>query len=115
VVERLFAAFNRHDRASMQALYAPDAVHLSPDLCAPAQGPVAIAAIYQTLFDTLPDMRDDLEEMVAEGDHVALRFTAHAHANGQALDMPIAAFIEVRDGRIVREQTFYDTHRRPCA
>lgn len=111
VVGRLFDAFNRHDVAAMQALYAPDAVHVSPAFCSPKRGPEEIASVYRGLFTSLPDVHDDVVQIVAEGDHAAVRFVARSTALPRPL--LLAAFIQVRDGRIVREETFYDVPG-PC-
>jgi ketosteroid isomerase-like protein len=104
-VERLFETFNRHDAVAMRALYAPDAIHVSPAFCTPKRGPDEIAAVYQGLFTSLPDVRDEVVQIVAEGDHAAVRFVAHSGALKPSPTMPIAAFIQFRDGLIVREET----------
>jgi ketosteroid isomerase-like protein len=111
VAERLFEAFNRHDAAAMRALYAPDAMHISPAFCSPKRGPEEIASVYQGLFTSLPDVHDEVVQIVAEGDHAAVRFVARSKSLPQPL--LLAAFIQVRDGRIVREETFYDVAG-PC-
>jgi len=111
VVAGLFEAFNRHDVAAMRALYAPDAVHISPAFCSPKRGPDEIASVYQGLFTSLPDVHDEVVQILAEGEHAAVRFIARSKALPQPL--LLAAFIQVRDGRIVREETFYDVPG-PC-
>lgn len=111
VVVRLFEAFNRHDVAAMRALYAPDAMHVSPAFCSPKRGPEEIASVYRGLFTSLPDVHDEVVQIVAEGDHAAVRFVARSKSLPQPL--LLAAFIQVRDGRIVREETFYDVTG-PC-
>jgi ketosteroid isomerase-like protein len=111
VVVRLFEAFNRHDVSAMRSLYAPEAVHISPAFCSPKRGPEEIASVYQGLFTSLPDVHDEVVQIVAEGDHAAVRFVARSKALPQPL--LLAAFVQVRDGRIVREETFYDVPG-PC-
>lgn len=113
VAELLFERFNQHNVAGMRALYAEDAEHVSPSLCAARHGPDAIVAIYSELFEQMPDVHDDVEQIIADNDSAAVRFTGRSAARGFELQM--VALIEVRGGVIVRERTFYDTGGRRCA
>ena len=112
VVEHLFAAFNHHDIEAMSELYAPDAIHISPDLCEPRRSWARISPIYEMLFATIPDLHDDIQQVVVEGDSTAVYFVGRSEARG--LELPIVALIDVRQGHIVRERTFYNTGRRDC-
>lgn len=114
VVEAMFAAFNRHDAAGMAALYAPDAVLISPDYCTPRRGPTEIAPVYTALFTSLPNLQDEVLEYVVEGERVAVKFVAHSTTPGREFDLPIATFLEVRDGLIVRDESYFNTGGQPC-
>lgn len=111
VVTRMFAAFNDHDAAAIAKLYAPDAVLTSPDFCGPRGSP-DIERTYAALFAAYPDIRDVVEETVADGDRVAVRFTATAKSADFRL--PIATFLRVRNGRIVEDRSYFDNGGRPC-
>lgn len=74
-VEKMFAAFNRHDPAAMAALYAPDAKLTSSDFCAARTGR-DVTRTYAALFAEMPDVVDTVDTMVVSGDRVAVRFTA---------------------------------------
>ena len=111
VVEAMFAAFNRHDAAAMARLYAPDARLTASDFCAP-RGGADVERTYRALFAALPDIADTVETILVEGDRVAVRFTATSAAAN--LRMPIHAMLRVRGGRIVEDDSVFDTGGKPC-
>ena len=111
VVAAMFEAFNRHDAEALARLYAPDARLTSPDYCSP-RGREDAARSYRALFEQFPDIRDDVETIVAEGEQVAVRFTARSRKGG--LTLPIQAMLRVRDGRIVRDDALFDAGGKAC-
>lgn len=111
VVEAMFEAFNRHDAAAMARLYAPEARLTSSDFCAP-RGAADVERTYRALFEAFPDIVDQVEIMVTEGQHVAVRFTAVSRATDMRL--PIQATLRVRDGLIVEDHSIFDTGSKPC-
>jgi ketosteroid isomerase-like protein len=113
VVRSMFDAFNRHDAAAMAALYADDARLSSPDFCAP-RGRNDVERTYNDLFKTFPDIRDDIDSMVATESRVAVRFTARSSAGSEPLALRIMTFLTVRDGRITEDDSLFDTQGRPC-
>ncbi len=114
VVEAVFEAFNRHDAAGMAAHYAPDAVLTSSDRCRPLTGADALERIHAELFAAVPDIQDEVIEIVAEGDRVAVQFVSRSHAPGAEFELTIADFFEVRNGLIVRDNTIFDNGGAPC-
>ena len=108
--ERFFAAFDAHDVAAIARLYPPDAVLTSSDFCGPRTG-ADVSRTYEALFKAFPDIKDQVEQMVAEGDSVAIRFTA----TSGGFKLPIIAMLRVRDGMIVEDRTVFDNGGRPCA
>lgn len=111
VVTAMFAAFNRHDAAAMAKLYAPEANLTSPDFCAP-RGRRDVERTYAALFTAYPDIRDDVQQMVVEGEVVAVRFVAVSRTGD--LTLPIQAMIRVRNGLIVDDAAIFDTGGKPC-
>lgn len=112
VVEAMFDAFNRHDPVAMQALYAADARLTSSDFCT-VRGRADVQRTYRDLFAAFPDIRDEVQVMIVEGDRVAVRFVAISARGGLRLDMQ--AMMEVRDGMIVGDHTLFDNGGRPCS
>lgn len=114
VVEALFAAFNRHDLDAMVALYADNVRLTSSDFCAPRAGHVGVRRTYSQLFQAFPDITDTIDQLVIEGDRVAIQFTARSRASGRELNLRIATFITVRGGLIQSDDSIFDTRGQPC-
>jgi uncharacterized protein (TIGR02246 family) len=112
VVKAMLEAFNRHDATAMARLYARDARLTSSDFCSP-RGQADIERTYRALFEAFPDIRDDVSTIVAEGEHVAVRFTAVSKTG--PLQLPIQTMLTVRDGLITEDHSVFDTGGRPCA
>lgn len=115
VVEAKFAAVNRHDVAAVVALYAPDAEITATDFCAPRHGHADVERIYRGIFAAIPDASADVQEYVAEGDRVAVRFVVRGHVGDYVVAVPIMDFFTVRDGLIVRDDGVFDNGGRPCS
>jgi ketosteroid isomerase-like protein len=111
IANRFFVAFNTHDTKAMARLYAADAVLASPDFCAP-RGAADVERTYRALFTALPDLRDDVEQVIQDGEMVAVRFTARAST--RHFRLPIASIMRVRNGLIVEDRSYFDTKGRRC-
>ena len=114
VVRAMFDAFNRHDAEAMARLYAADARLVSSDFCGPRTGRAEVARTYRELFAAFPDIRDDIEQVVVQGSQVAVRFVARSRAGGTPLHLPISTFVTVKRGRIVSDDSTFDTGGHPC-
>jgi len=113
VVLALFEAFNRHDADALVALYSEDAVTRSPGDSEEQSGREGIRENYQGHFDHIPGVWDSVRNMVIDGDQAAIEFIASW--NQPTVDDPaargelrIGSFITVREGRIVRDITYFD-------
>ncbi|WP_430423880.1 nuclear transport factor 2 family protein [Phenylobacterium sp.] len=113
VVEAKFAAVNRHAVADVVALYAPDAVVTASDFCAPRRGRDDVRRTYEAIIGGVPDVVADVQEMIVEGDRVAVKFVVRSRIAGRAFDVPILDLFTVRDGLIVRDDGIFDN--RGCA
>lgn len=114
VVEAKFAAVNRHAVDDVVALYAPDAVITASDFCAPRRGREDVRRIYQGIIGGVPDVVADVQEMIVEGDRVAVRFVVRSRIPGRAFEVPILDFFTVKDGLIVRDDGIFDNRGRAC-
>lgn len=112
-VYALFEAFNQHDSDTLASLYSEDARLVSPEACQPTVGRLAIAASYRELFQQIPDLQDDLTQLIADGDRVAVGFDARGTINDQRFELPIAAFLTLRDGLIVEDIAYFDADKTP--
>lgn len=110
VVRKLFDAFNRHDMATLSQFYADDAEIVSPDHPRPLHGPDGVRAIYLPLFTTFPDIADHLVSLTMQDDRVAVEFisTGCKAAGKECFNLPIATFLTMRRGRIVRDVSYFN-------
>jgi len=115
VIVAKFAAVNRHDIPDIVKLYAPNAEINASDYCKPRTGQAEVQRNYESLFSTYPDIAVDVSEYIAEGDRVAVLMKVSVRVNGQIVDVPIADFFIVRNGRIASDDARFDVHGRPCS
>ncbi len=80
-------------------------------------GPDAFKAIHRTFRGAFPDVRVEIEDIIAEGDRVAIRWHASmTHlgdhlgfaASGKKAAMPGSSFAIVEDGKIVEGWNYMD-------
>jgi ketosteroid isomerase-like protein len=113
IIGKLFDAFNRHDVAVLQALYAPNARLTSSDFCKPRTG-VDVARTYGALFRAFPDIRDDVETTIIEGDRAAVRFVSSSRTPGGDFRFKLMTIFRFSGGRIIEDDTIFDTGGRAC-
>jgi ketosteroid isomerase-like protein len=109
-VRSKFDAFNRHDAAMIQDIYASDAVLHSPDYPS-LQGNGPIADTYRALFEAIPDAKDTLELLETSRNHVYAQFVLTGHWRGtqdKPLAVRIIAVYAIKGGHIVDDSTYYD-------
>jgi len=82
-------------------------------ICAPRIGRSEVERTYTALF-SINDLSVRLDHVLADGNHVAVRFRVLGSIGGQRFEVPIADFFEVRDGLIVYDLGVFDNAGRPC-
>jgi steroid delta-isomerase-like uncharacterized protein len=117
VVTEYFDALARRDVEAMAALWAPDGVdHIASQV--EAVGPNGVRAYFEELFAAFADLALTVRSMVAEGDRVAVHWTATGTMTGPLWGIePTGARVElegldllrVEDGRIVRNDAVPDS------
>ncbi len=113
LIDHLFQAFNRHDVPALQALYVPTARLTSSDFCNPRTG-ADVTRTYEALFRAFPTIRDDVSTIVIDGDQAAVRFVASVTGPEGALRIPLMSYFRFKDGKIVEDDTLFDTKGQPC-
>lgn len=107
-VSRLIEAWNAGDVATLAGLWAPEMVHHGRE-SVPTSA-TATAADMQRFLAAFPDLKMELQSVVAEGDLVATRIQLHATHLGAFLDVePTGRTVSCRlmgllrfvDGRVV--------------
>lgn len=112
IAERFAQVWSAGNLHLVDELAAPDIVVSYPVPPEPMRGPEAFKAFLGTLFEGLPDVRVTVDEMVAEGEKVACRWTMTGTHDGPLFGFPatgnqvqISGFAHYRivDGKVVEE------------
>jgi steroid delta-isomerase-like uncharacterized protein len=107
--------FGRGNVAAIDELVAPDFV--SHTFGFTEDGPAKLKAATERVHATLSDVRFTVEDVVAEGDRVAVRLTASATPTGEFMGVPAAGkrytigemhFFRVREGRVAEHWHQHD-------
>ncbi|MER6824504.1 nuclear transport factor 2 family protein [Streptosporangium sp. NPDC000563] len=91
---RMYAAFNAHDHAATEGIFTAD--FYSHPLG--TTGPASVTRAWQGFHEAFPDARVVIEDMVVEGDTVAVRTSVHGIPGRESPTM--LEIFRVRDGRI---------------
>jgi len=95
--QQVYDAINAHDLATLEQLFAPDVVRH-------AMGEIGFEPARQAvtaLFAAAPDTRFQVEDLVAEGDRVALRVTVHRGTpDPTTIPQTILEIFRISQGRI---------------
>ena len=117
IVDEHLVAEARHDAEAAAATYAPHGYYHHVPLGLLLEGREAVAAGYASTFAAFPDSEISNEGDVVEANHYVhwgrFRGTLTGSWLGlpptdRRLDLPFAAVIEVREGRMIGEALYYD-------
>lgn len=110
-VRKMFEAFNKHDWELMASYYSDPAEFLDPSLgknyvkLSRAQ----LAKKYADLQKGAPDIKDDIAGFYISGEeNVVVQFTSSGTSGGQKWSLSICTVFTVKDGKIMRDATYYD-------
>jgi ketosteroid isomerase-like protein len=118
VVSTYFDALSRRDLDAMAACWAPDGEeHIAGQV--DAVGPAGVRAYFGEIFSAFPDFALTVRQTVAEGDKVAVHWSATGtfagpaayqgiEATGARIDLEGLDLLRVADGLIVRNDAFAD-------
>jgi len=113
IIDKLFDSFNRHDVAALRALYAPNARLSSSDFCKPRTG-ADVTRTYAAMFRAFPDIRDVVDTIIIKGDRAAVRFVSSSRAPGGGFRLKLMTIFRFSGGRIIEDDTIFDTGGRAC-
>ena len=82
VMSRFVEFINMASEKLAMEIISPDAIFYVPGRSEPMRGPAGYLSIIQMMRQGFPDIRWTLEEMVAEGEKVAARFTMRGTHSG---------------------------------
>jgi len=80
-------AWSAHDPNRLAKLVAEEFVAESDTLPAPIKGPQGLAGFMQTYVTAFPDLRLDVEQMLADGDFVVTRWVATGTHRGALMGL----------------------------
>jgi len=101
--------FNRGNLSAVDDTMAPDVLYHDSLSDSPLQGREGARAFAASLRQSFPDLHLDIEDVVAEGDRVVLRWTARGTHRGAFLGVPPTGaavrftgidIVRIADGRI---------------
>jgi len=117
LVMRRFTEFiNTASEKLATELIAPDAIFHVPGRSEPMRGPAGYLAIIGMMRGGFPDIQWTLEEMIAEGDKVAARFTMRGTHSGTFLGVPPtgkAIAVQAMNIYRLRDGHFIEEHGQP--
>ena len=116
VMSRFVEFINTASEKLAMEIISPDAIFYVPGRSEPMRGPAGYLSIIQMMRQGFPDIRWTLEEMVAEGDKVAARFTMRGTHRGTFFDVsPSGNKISVQALNMYRlsQGQFVEEHGQP--
>jgi steroid delta-isomerase-like uncharacterized protein len=115
-IYRLFEELNKGNVAIMDEVFADNFVRHAPD--GTTMDKNGYKQLMNTLTDALPDNSSNIDDIVAEGDRAAFRFTWEGTHKGDLMGIPPthkkismkeAYFAHFENGKIVEYVNFMDT------
>jgi ketosteroid isomerase-like protein len=110
-VKSMFDAFNRHDWKTMSEHYADSAQFLDPSFGPHyvIQSRSDIVKKYQELEQMFPNVSDQIVNVFAAGNTVAVEFISTGNSGDSiSLRLPISAVLTLQNGLIVKDATYYN-------
>ena len=107
LVRRYIETWNRGDLQGMAEFWAPDMVHHTRSGSHGFESVISIVSNFMTAF---PDLKFEIEDLLADGDRVASRMTASGTQTGEYMGVPatgrrvscaVLGFARVQDGKLV--------------
>lgn len=117
VMQRFTQFINTASEKLAEELVSPDAVFHVPGHTEPVRGPAGYLEIIGMMRGGFPDIQWTLEEMVAEGDRVAARFTMRGThrgtffgvpPTGKAIQVQAMNFCRLSGGKLAEERGLPD-------
>jgi ketosteroid isomerase-like protein len=111
VADRMFEAFNKHDWEAMANCYSETASFLDPSFGTEyvSKTRQETVAKYNEMTRLFPDLHDEVTAMYTSEDKVIAEFIATGSMSDSVkFRIPIAIVLTMKDGRIVKDATYYD-------
>jgi len=118
IVRKSIDAWNAHDAHGVAALVSGDYVLESDTVPAAIRGPEGVRQLVEMYVRAFPDIRVEIVEMLASGDRVTTRWRATGVHGGELMGIQATHrhvvtngcnVAEIRNGKMVRESSYWDT------
>jgi steroid delta-isomerase-like uncharacterized protein len=115
---KLCDAWNAHDAGRYAAMLDQSHVWESDTLPAPARGRQAAQEAMQMYVHAFPDLRFDIEQMLASGDHVVTRWRSTGHHRAELMgisptnrraEIHGCTVSEFKHGKVAHAWVYWDT------
>ncbi|HEY1025876.1 MAG TPA: nuclear transport factor 2 family protein [Sphingobacteriaceae bacterium] len=100
----VFEEFNAHNWSAMEELYDNDVIFTDPAYPEPKKGKEGMTDWYKTV----PDIYDEVKAVYVSGDVVTVQFVSTGTENGKKFKKSICSVLIVRNGKIIKDDTYYD-------
>lgn len=87
-VNDLFAAWNSHDVGQAEKFYAENYVGFDVAQATEQRGHAGVRAFFSQYFNAVPDFQFMIEDVVSEGDRVAVSWNVHGTHQGPLMNIP---------------------------
>lgn len=111
--KKLYEHFNAHDWKAMADLYVENAEFLDPTFGTEyvTQTRQQIVDKYTGLNQMFPDAHDEIKEIYAVDEKVIVQFVATGNSGDSIqLKLPICSVLSFKDGKIVRDASYFDNN-----
>jgi steroid delta-isomerase-like uncharacterized protein len=88
IVRRFWGVWEEGKLGLVDELLAPDYVNHSPGMPGQPEGPEGVKAIVSVFRAGMPDLRVVIEDMIAEGDKVVMRYRIEGTHEGELFGIP---------------------------
>ncbi len=116
-VIELVAAWNSHDLERVVGHYAPDCYVLDVAIAQPLVGREAVGMMFAAYFQAFPDLHLTPDDIIVDGDRVALFWIARGTHQGSIMQIPASGRaiqtqgvnrLVLRDGLVCETTTIWD-------
>ncbi|MFQ3662499.1 MAG: ester cyclase [Chloroflexaceae bacterium] len=117
IIEQLVAAWNSHDPVRVAERYTEDCYGLDVAIALPQIGRSGVQRMFEAYYQAFPDLEIRPDDIVVDGERVALFWTAYATHQGPILNIPPSGRrvtargvnrLVLRDGRVHETLTIWD-------
>jgi steroid delta-isomerase-like uncharacterized protein len=118
IARNFLDGFNGSDLSSVEEWVAPNFTNIDPGTPPLPAGPEGYRLLIKGYRTAFPDLQMTVDDMVAEGDRVAVRWTAHGNNTGPLMNMPASgkaatvtgiSILTISGGKVAEQRSNWDT------